>query len=235
MTTLHGKVIEARLLTEQQKREMYALMEEFYEDTDLQVFLRDLAEKDYSILLFDEEGKIQGFSTQKILCVEVEGEKVCGVFSGDTIIHKEHWGSMELARLFGRYFMEYGKRCDRFYWFLISKGYKTYKMLPLYFREYYPNYKTKTPEYEQKLMDAYAIAKYDEEYDKVSGLILYKGTKDKLKPGVADITDRQLEDKDIQHFLKLNPEYYKGYDLVCLARFSEENIRPRIKRLILGK
>jgi hypothetical protein len=84
-------------------------------------------------------------------------------------------------------------------------------------------------------MDAFAMKKYPEEYDRESGVILYKGTKDKLKTGVADITEKQLRDRDILHFLKLNPECHKGYDLVCLARFTEDNLRLGIHRLILGK
>lgn len=235
MEILHGKVIEVKYLTDQDKRDMYSLMDEFYDDTDFQVFLRDLIEKDYCILLFDEGNRIQGFSTQKIMHVEVEGEKIYGVFSGDTIIHKECWGSMELYKLFGRYFMEIGKRYDNFYWFLISKGYKTYKMLPLFFKEYYPNYKMETPTFEHKIMDALGMTKYPEDYDMESGVILYRGTKDKLKPEVAEITEKQLRDKEIVYFLKRNPEYYKGYDLVCLARFTEDNLRPRVLSLILGK
>ena len=235
MAILHGKVIEVKHLTDQNKSDMYSLMDKFYDDTDFQVFLRDLMEKDYCILLFDEVNRIQGFSTQKIMNVEVEGAKIFGVFSGDTIIRREYWGSMEFYRLFGRYFMEIGKKHDPFYWFLISKGYKTYKMLPLFFKEYYPNYKIETPALEQKIMDALGMTKYPEAYDQKSGVILYKTTKDKLKPGVADITEKQLKDNDILYFLKRNPEYYKGYDLVCLARFTEDNLKPGILRFILGK
>lgn len=234
MRKLHGEVMEVRDLTDGNKRDMYALMDAFYEDTDVQVFHRDLAEKDYCILLLDELDRIQGFSTQKIMHIEVDGRKIYGVFSGDTIIHKDCWGSMELYRLFGRYFIEFGKRYHSFYWFLISKGYKTYKMLPLFFREFYPNKNAKTPGFEQDIMDVFGMAKYPEEYDIESGVICYRGTKDKLKSGVADITDKQLRDKDILHFLKLNPEYFKGNDLVCLARLTEDNLKPEIHRLILG-
>jgi len=235
MTKLHGKIVEAKLLTEQDRKEMFSLMEEFYDDTALNVFMKDLEEKDYCILLFDEVGRIKGFSTQKIMSVEVEGENVYGVFSGDTIIHKEYWGSIELYKLFAKYFISYGKRYGNFYWFLISKGYKTYRMLPLFFKEFYPNYRVETPTYEKGIMDSLGAAKYSDEYDKERGVILYKGTKDRLKAGVADITEKQLKDADILHFLKLNPEYYKGNDIVCLAKLTEGNLKPAIRRLLLGK
>jgi hypothetical protein len=235
MMELHGKIIEIKLLTEQDKKTMFSLMEEFYDDTSFPVFMEDLKEKDYCILLFDINNIIKGFSTQKIMSVEVGAEKVYGVFSGDTIIHKDYWGGLELYKLFAEYFIGYGKRYKSFYWFLISKGYKTYRMLPLFFKEFYPNYKEKTPVYEQEIINFFGSVKYPEEYDKESGVILYKGIKDKLKEGVADITEKQLKDKNIIHFLKLNPEYFKGNDLVCIARLTEENLRPAVKRLLLGK
>ena len=235
MANLEGRVIESKQLTGAEQAAMYALMAEFYDDTDPAVFLRDLMEKDYCILLYDEAGGLQGFSTQQLMAVEVQGKTVHGGFSGDTIIHKEYWGSLELFRLFGAYFVELGKTWESFYWFLISKGYKTYKMLPLFFKEYYPNCQGGTPPFEQAVMDAFGMAKYPEEYDPSSGLILYRGTKDKLKPGVADITDKQLKDQTIRYFLKRNPEHFKGNDLVCLANLTEDNLRPGILRLIQGK
>lgn len=232
---LRGKVVEVKDLTELEKLTMFSLMEKYYDDTNLPVFIKDLNEKDYCILLFNTDNVIKGFSTQKIISVEVGTEKVYGVFSGDTIIHKDYWGSLELHKLFADYFINYGKKYKVFYWFLISKGYKTYKMLPVFFKEFYPNHKEKTPFYEQKIINSFGSTKYPGEYNKTSGVILYKGIKDKLKAGVADITEKQLKDKDILYFLKLNPDHIKGNDLVCIARLTEDNFKPAIKRLLLGK
>ncbi|HWQ89636.1 MAG TPA: hypothetical protein VN374_06645 [Desulfitobacteriaceae bacterium] len=232
---LHGKVIAVKLLTAEDKKIMFSLMEEFYDNTSFSVFNEDLNEKDYCILLYAADNQIKGFSTQKIMAVESGPDKVYGVFSGDTIIHKAYWGSLELYKLFAAYFTNYGQRYKNFYWFLISKGYKTYKMLPLFFKEFYPNYQKKTPFYEQQIINSWARAKYPEEYDRASGVIVYKGIKDKLKAGVADITAKQLKDKDVVYFLKLNPHYYMGNDLVCLTRLTEDNLKPAVRRLLLGK
>jgi hypothetical protein len=232
---LHGKVVEVKVLTKQDRLTMFSLMAEYYDDINFPVFIKDLTEKDYCILLFDTNKIIKGFSTQKIISIRVRAEIIYGVFSGDTIIHKDYWGSLELHKLFADFFINYGKRYKGFYWFLISKGYKTYKMLPVFFIEFYPNHKEKTPFYEQEIIDSFGNTRYPEEYDKTSGVILYKETKDKLKTGVADITEKQLKDKDIQYFIKLNPDYIKGNDLVCIARLTEDNFKPAIKRLLLGK
>jgi hypothetical protein len=234
MKELHGEIVAVQQLTEQEKKTMYSLMDKYYEDIIFSVFIEDLEEKDYCILLYDTNNRIKGFSTQKIMSVAVVEEKVYGVFSGDTIIHPDYWGSIELYKLFAKSFISYGKRYKSFYWFLISKGYKTYKMLPLFFKEFYPNYAEKTPAYEQKLIHSFGEMKFPDEYSRESGVIQYKGTKDKLKPGVADITEKQLKDLNIIHFVKLNPEHVKGNDLVCIAKLTEENLKPAVRRLLLG-
>ena len=233
--TLVGKIIEAHLLNDKDKETMYNLMNAFYDDVMPEVFAKDLGEKDYCILLLDEGGAIKGFSTQKIMELEVHGQSVFGVFSGDTIIHRDYWGSSELFKIFARYFINYGKQYQTFYWFLISKGYKTYKMLPLFFDHFYPNYKAKTPGFEQAIIDAFGGNKYPGEYDEKTGVICYQGVKDKLKAGVADITGKRLKDKHIQFFIQENPDYFKGNDLVCLARLDEENLKKSVKRMLLGK
>ena len=232
--TLNGEIVEAHLLNEKEKENMYILMNEFYDDVTPVAFMKDLREKDYCILLLDENGEIKGFSTQKIMNLDINGENIFGVFSGDTIIHKNYWGSLELYKIFAQYFINYGKKYKFFYWFLISKGYKTYKMLPLFFNHFYPNYKVKTPKFEQAIMDSFGKFKYPQEYDKRTGVICYKGIKDRLKEGVADITEKQLKDKNIEFFIQENPDYFKGNDLVCVAQIVEENLKKTSQRLLLG-
>jgi hypothetical protein len=230
---LHGKLIKADLLTEPEKAEMFHLMEQFYDDTELTVFLKDLNEKDHCILLFDGNGAIQGFSTQKLLSLSVGGETVSGIFSGDTIIHKDYWGSLELFRVFARSFITLGREYPEFYWLLTSKGYKTYRMLPVFFEKFYPNYREATPVREQTVIHSFGLAKYPAEYNQTSGVVVYREVKDKLKEGVADITDSRLRDRDVEYFKKVNPDYYKGNDLVCIASLSEDNLKPGVRRLLL--
>ncbi|MDW7670457.1 MAG: hypothetical protein SCK57_08965 [Bacillota bacterium] len=139
--TLQGKMVAVGQLNDRDRANLYRLMAAFYDDVTPEAFHRDLEEKDHSILLLDEDGTIQGFSTQKMLQVEAAGRRVTGVFSGDTIIHPDHWGSLELFKVFARHYIAEQKEQEPLYWFLISKGYKTYKMLPLFFNEFYPDYR----------------------------------------------------------------------------------------------
>jgi hypothetical protein len=220
------------LITETEKKEMFQLMKEFYDNVDGQIFIRDLLDKDYCIMLYNEENIVKGFSTGKEIHVEVDGKLIKGIFSGDTIIHKDYWGRMDLYKEFARNFVKSGS--EEYYWFLISKGYKTYKMLPLFFKEFYPNYKVSTPLDEKKIMDAFGLSMYPMDYNKETGVNEYKSIKDKLKEGVADITEKQLKDMDIKFFIEENPGYIYGNDLVCLAKLNQENLRKTAERLFRG-
>ena len=233
--SLHGKIVKTQSLSEKETEPMYALMETYYDDMNRDAFLRDLNDKDACILLLDASGAVKGFSTQKVIHVEAEGETVSGVFSGDTIIHRDDWGSLELYRTFARHFLETGRQYSDFYWFLISKGYKTYKILPLFFNEFYPRNRIKIPAREQALMHAFGSGRYPGEYNSTSGVIEYREIKDKLKEGVADIGEKHLRNEHIAFFVQENPGYSKGDDLVCLARLDETNLNRTAHRLLLGK
>lgn len=232
---LQGKRVSVDQLNDKDRATLYHLMDAFYDHVTPEAFHQDLAEKDHCILLTDDSGTIQGFSTQKTIQVEVAGQHVSGVFSGDTIIHSNHRGSLELFKVFARHYIAGQKESDPFYWFLITKGYKTYKMLPLFFNSFYPDYRKHTPSFEQAVIHAFGQSRYAGAYDLSDGVIHYQGVKDRLKPGVADVMERQRRDPHTAFFLKANPGYIQGNDLVCLARLSADNLNRTAHRLLLGK
>jgi len=232
---IEGRVIKKSELTDREIFSMFSLMNEFYDNMCMDVFRKDLDDKDYCLLLTSESGDIVGFTTQKILSFDLNGMPIHGVFSGDTIIHRDYWGSLEMYVVFARFFFALAKEYERFYWFLISKGYKTYRMLPVFFSEFYPSYKKTVPPLEKAVMDGYASLLYPDEYNPETGVIEYTSVKDKLKDGVADITEKELRNPDIRFFIEANPNYRKGNDLVCLAQLSEDRLQPRARALLFGE
>lgn len=164
--------------------------------------------------------------------VSVGGKTVHGMFSGDTIIHKKFWGEPELFRVWARFWFPFAEQYDEFYWFLICKGYKTYRILPLFWTEFYPNSETETPAYEKGIIDAYARALYREEYNPVSGVIEYRSVKDKLKAGVADIGERERNNRDTAFFCRANPGHTLGNDLACLAKIDRKLLKKRVPELL---
>ena len=122
------------LLREADIAAMERLYREFYVGADEADFRRDLAEKDYAILL--RGTGVCGFSTMKL--VEVAGMRV--LFSGDTVVETSQRGQWGLAGGFGHMikFVEGMFPDVAAYWFLISKGARTYRFLPTFFRRYVP-------------------------------------------------------------------------------------------------
>lgn len=226
-----GKMMPRRELPASEIPAMYALMQESYVQTSEDVFRQDLAGKDY-VLLLHEGTQLVGFTTQKLVTLDVGGETVHGMFSGDTIIDPAHWGEAELFRVWSQFWFPYAEQFPEFWWFLICKGYKTYRILPTFWAEFYPTFRRETPAREQAIMDAYARALYPDEYDPESGVIRYRHEKDRLREGVADIDAHRLKNSDISYFVKRNPWHVQGDDLVCLAKISRDAMRPRSPRIL---
>lgn len=235
MVNLYGEVIAKKNLNKEDILTMYQLMDTFYEGMKMETFCEDLSQKDYCILLRNENNEICGFSTQLILRIPFGQQTIHGVFSGDTIIHKDYWGSSELFRTFAEFFFEYGEMYEHFYWFLISKGYKTYKMLPTFFKSFYPTYKMETPKQMEGIMHSFGNLMYPKEYKEATGVIHYRKDKDRLRAGVADITTNKLKDNDIAYFVDKNPDHDKGNDLVCITDLKRDNLHPMAQKILFRK
>lgn len=232
---LTGFLIPASSVTDQQGAVMYALMDRHYETMSPAAFAADLAEKQWVILLFDEHTEaVRGFSTQMLLDAEAAGRPVKALFSGDTIVEREHWGDRALAQVWGRLALSL---IDRFataemYWFLISKGYKTYRFLPLFFHEFYPRYDTPTPAWAREVIDALGRQKYPRAYDAAAGVVRADAGKDRLRPGVAEVTAGRLRDPHVRYFVERNPDHAGGDELCCIAPLTRANFTPAAYRVI---
>src|SRR5688572_29112890 len=82
--------------------DMLALMRRHYDNVRPEAFFADLDEKRWVILVRDPAGGLCGFSTQTMLHGAAEGRPFRALFSGDTIIDRDHWGDPILAHAWGR-------------------------------------------------------------------------------------------------------------------------------------
>jgi len=222
-------------LSEYEKDTMYQLMAAHYENVSRAQFDRDLSEKDAVILLRDSHDRqICGFSTQKVMQLVVDGSPVRALFSGDTIIARSHWGEQELGRAWCRLAAEIrAEQPDQpLFWFLISKGYRTYLYLPLFFHEFYPRWDRPTPPREQKILDMLALARYPQHYDLCRGLIVFPESHGNLNRDLAEISEHRLRNPHIRYFLERNPDYAKGHELACLAEISAANMKSYAARAV---
>jgi hypothetical protein len=224
---LESRIVPVTEITTAQRHLMYTIFARHYDCVSIDKFLADLGEKDCVLLLSDAGGEICGFSTQRLLRVSVGGVPIRAVFSGDTIIDRAHWGEQELGRCWCRYVSFLcGEEPDvPLYWFLISKGYRTYLYLPIFFEIFYPNCHTPTPDFEQRVLDTLATAKFPEHYRPEKGVIEFLQSQGQLKPHLAEIPARRLQNPHVQFFLQRNPGFASGSELVCLAEISPSNMK----------
>jgi hypothetical protein len=115
---------------------------------------------------------------------------------------------------------------------LITKGYRTYRFLPVYFREFYPRYDVATPAWETTLMDALGKHKFGPAYDRVSRIVRATPASYRLRNGCDELTTERLADPHVRFFAARNPGHAAGDELCCLAPLREDNFSPVARRLI---
>lgn len=225
MTRLHTRTERPNRLPESRIDELYALYARYYAGTSPALFRRDLLEKDWVLLLADEDGAVRGFSTLKVLQAEHQGRPVRALFSGDTVIDHRFWGEQTLplawCRLAGR--IQAMQPEVPLYWLLIVKGDRTYRYLNVFSRQYYPNRRYATPPDIQALMDDLAAARFGPAYDAVRGLVCYPESQGHLKAEWH--TDKQDSHPEAAYFRSRNPSHGHGDELVCLTLLAPENLR----------
>lgn len=198
---------------------MFALYTTYFATSDRVTFERDLAEKEWVILLYDDDGSIDGFSTLMRMRI---GEATV-FFSGDTIVARHRWGTLDLPRLWARHVFRAADANT--YWFLISSGWRTYRFLPLFFRDFYPRDRAMKP-----LLDSIARARYGDAYDARTGIVRL-ATPAPLREGVSDPASR-MHDPHVRFFLEANPGHADGDELACLVRVDVANLTSAGLRMI---
>ena len=222
---LKASIILVKELNLPAKCRMFNIYEKYYENANREKFQKDLMNKDKVILLRgQEDNSIQGFSTLKhISLVLGDGKKVRGIFSGDTIIEKAFWGDKSLNLAFSLYLFKekYKKPFQPLYWFLISKGFKTYLLLANNFPVYYPHYKKPTPKKMEEVMHEFSLKNFPDAYRPQTKTLSFGNNCDFLKQAVAPIDKKLLnENEKVKFFLERNPNWEMGEELVCLGLFN---------------
>lgn len=235
---LTAVTIPARKVSEGLEEELFALFDRHYDAVSREAFSRDLREKDWVVLLRDGAStEVKGFSTLQLIHVRVDGIPIAAAFSGDTIVDRAYWGEQELVK--GWYALMEGLRRKLWpiplYWFLISKGYRTYLYLPIFFREFHPRHDRETPPFKARLIEALGRHKYPEQFNAETGVIEFEATEGRLKEDLAGVPPHRRTDPNVAFFLQRNPGYRKGNELVCVAEFAPENFNPFGLRLVMDR
>ena len=214
-------------LSETVRREMAALYLGMYDGSSPALFFRDLAQKD-EVLLVHAGRTLAGFSTFKVF----EHERARIVYSGDTVVAREHWGQQALAfdwiSRMGAIKREHPER--PLYWLLLVKGHRTFRYLPLFARSFWPHWTIDRSDL-KPLANALAIDMFPGDYNPDSGVVEFAESRGHLKPDIATPSESEAARDDVGFFLKRNPGYRRGHELVCVAEIEPHNMKPLTLKL----
>ena len=128
-------IIPREELAPAQTDEMFQLLAVHFDGVTRAQFTRDLAEKNW-IVLIRRDTRLVGFSTLLVYESSFDGEPVSVVYSGDTIVAPEAWGTTALARGWITAVNQLRERYPRgkYYWLLLTSGFRTYRFLPVFWR-----------------------------------------------------------------------------------------------------
>lgn len=219
-----------------ERNALYALYARHYDATDPERFVADFAAKDW-VLTLHHGSQLAGFSTQAVKRhITDSGLALLELFSGDTVIDPVYWGSQalstEFARLAGYLARQHAPL--PLYWLLISKGYRTWRYLPLFAREYWPNPACETPSSSQALLNELARARFGNAYDVATGLVRFESSQGHLQTKLATVRPNLACRPEVRFFLDRNPGYTQGDELVCLTQLTPPNLRGPVLRAFLS-
>jgi hypothetical protein len=217
------KIVSIKNLSAPQITQMFHLMDQYYYQMSEQTFQSDLFEKQKVILLLGEDGGIKGFSTIVQSELRVDGKLFIALYSGDTVLQKEYWGNGALAMAFGRYLLQVKLRhpLRPVFWFLISKGYRTYLLMTNNFPEHYPRFEKMTPPPLQNVMNCFYSQRFGQSFRSQEGLIQVAQSKASgLREYIAEITEELRRRPRIAFFEKRNPNWRDGVELACMAKVT---------------
>ena len=213
---------------------MFRVFQENFTGSTLDIFERDLSNKNWVILLRDAETQeIEGFSTLALYETSFHHKPLSVVYSGDTIIRRAYWGTPQLPSTWIKTVLEKSANMIQpLYWLLISSGYKTYRFLTVFYKEFYPRYDVPTPPDMRALMEHLARQRYGEDYHCEEGIVRFTHDATPLREGIAEVTEERLHDPHVAFYIERNAGYIEGDELVCITRVHPDNFTPAGRRMV---
>jgi Acetyltransferase (GNAT) domain len=219
-------------LSVSQRDEMFALLSRHFDGVTQTQFEKDLAEKNWVILLTRDE-RLVGFSTLLAYETSFNGGPVSVIYSGDTIVAPEAWNSPALSRAWIACVRELRTHYPRgrYYWLLLTSGFRTYRFLPVFWHEFYPRFDEPTPSEQKRLLNFLARERFGSQYDTEKGIVRFAQPQ-RLRDGMKIVPAGKDADPHVSFFLKQNAGHSYGDELVCLTELTDENLTPAGRRIV---
>jgi hypothetical protein len=219
-----GKLFPREALSADDVSEMYALFRDYFEGVSERRFRTDLDEKQW-IIRFTRGSALRGFSSLRFSRYVHREKAIAVLSSGDTIMAPEARSTTVLARTW----IEAVNQLRNFYsepdlvWLLLVSGFRTYRLLPVFWQEFYPCFDRSTPANVQEDMHFVASALFGAQYSAADGVVRFQEPQ-VLKPEHNGIPAARRDDPHVNFFASRNPSHSQGDELVCWARLSHENL-----------
>jgi hypothetical protein len=187
-------------------------------------FRADLDEKQWVIRIRDGN-VLRGFTSMRFLRV-VYGSRVQNIlYSGDTIVAPEARSTTVLARTWiesVRHLRAVNQMTD-LHWLLLVSGFRTYRLLPVFWKEFFPTLAHPTPPGIRQTVDTLATSLFGSAYRAPEGIVRFAEPQP-LRSELCGVPANRLADSHVKFFLERNPGHAEGDELVCWTRLAEDNL-----------
>ena len=214
-----------------QKAAMFRLLTEHFDGVTPERFARDLAEKSLALLI-ERGDQLVGFSTLLSWSTKFEDTPLNVIYSGDTIMSPQAWGTTALPRAWvaGVESLRAGLPEGRCFWLLLTSGFRTYRFLPVFWKEFFPRFDVATPGTLQRLLAKLGSERFGSEFDAANGIVRFQNPQ-RLRAGLKEIPEGRDGDPHVSFFLSRNPRHADGDELVCLTELHPDNLTAAGRRM----
>ncbi len=228
---MNGELLTRAALEPDDVQEMYGLFTSHFERVSEDQFRADLARKHWIIRLRDR-GALLGFSSLQLLRAQSGEGAISVLYSGDTIVRPEARSTTLLARTWIDAVRRISERDDvaNLHWLLLVSGFRTYRLLPLFWKRFFPTWSEPMPSSVRASIDSLASSMFGDCYDPHAGIVRFVNPQP-LRPELSHIPEHRLADPHVGFFATANPRHAEGDELVCWTRLAHDNLTEAGKRM----
>ena len=220
--------LTANNFTTDTKEEMWNVYKPYYNSNGQDFIKRIVTNKQFAI--YEHNGKIVGFTGIRINRTKVDGKRKMLIYFGQTVIEQSFRGNALLTMTALKVCLKYFKELilsDVYFWY-DALSYKSYLVSAKSLKEFYPSHMQQTPHSIKRLINFIGQKHYQGSFCEELGTVV-KSNIFVNDPSVS-IGINDIKDKDIQFFMKANPNYDKGHGLITLTPMNRKNVLVLVKR-----